>query len=386
MKTAEDKFAYAHERFADVQILRYRLNGFDKLSLRQQLYAYYLSEAALCGRDIVTDQNGRYNLRIRRLLESVYTQYSGNRHDEQFLSLETYLKRLWFSNGIYHHYGCEKFAPGFLEDFLRDAVAKLSPEQLPLKVGETPVGMCEELFPIIFDPNILPKRVNKAEGDDLVMTSACNYYEGVSQQEIEDFYGRMKQDNDPERPSYGLNSRLVKTADGLQERVWKTDGLYGEALSQVVSWLEKAREVAENDRQRHLIELFIRYYQTGDLRLFDQYSIAWVRETEGQVDFINGFIEVYGDPLGLKASWEGLVEYRDMEATRRAQLISSHAQWFEDHSPVDSRFRKPVVKGVTASVICAAMLGGDEYPYQSSECRLDTSQARIEEHYHLEYY
>ena len=355
-------FEYVGERFADIQVLRYRLNGFEALTTNQKLYIYYLSQAALCGRDITTDQFGKYNLRIRKLLESVYLHYQGNRETAAFGAFLEYLKRVWFSNGIYHHYGCEKFVPQFGEDDLREWVGAMDATLLPLSDGETTESLLAELVPVIFNPNILPKRVNKADGQDLVETSACNFYEGVSQAEVEAYYGSMKNTADDCPLSFGLNSKLVKTDGALKELTWKADGLYGAAIRQIVYWLEKAQDVAENDQQKKVISLLAQYYRTGDLRLFDQYSIEWLKELDGDIDFINGFIEVYGDPLGLKASWEGLVEYKDKIGTRRTQAISSNAQWFEDHSPVDPRFKKKQVRGVTAHVICAAMLGGDEYP------------------------
>ena len=346
-------FNYSDERFADIQLLRYRLNGFENLTLQQKRLIYFLSEATLWGRDITFDQFGKYNLGIRKMLEQVYVRFEGDRERSDFKALETYLKRVWFSNGIYHHYGCEKFEPGFSEEYLREVLASV--------VGED-LGAYEQLFPVIFNPEILPKRVNKADGADVVETSACNFYENVSQQEVEDFYGAMKDADDPEPISYGLNSTLVKRDGQLQEEKWFAGGKYGAVIRKIIYWLRKAMDVAENEQQRTYIGTLIRYYETGDLRLFNQYCIEWVSEHESRVDFINGFIEVYGDPLGLKGSWEGIVEYKDLEATRRTQLISDNAQWFEDHSPVDPRFRKPEVKGVTANVICAAMLGGDEYP------------------------
>ena len=357
-----DDFQYAGERFADIQMLRYRLNGFDGLTLRQQLYVYYLSEATLCGRDITFDQFGCYNLRIRRLLECVFTSYRGNRSSECFQALTVYLKRIWFSNGIYHHYGCEKLSPGFSAEDFKQLLNEMGEQGTSLPEGETMESVCTELFPVIFDEGFLSKRVNKADGEDLVLTSACNYYSGVTQSEVESFYNQKKDPTDDAPPSYGLNSKLVKENGRLVEHPWTASGLYGPAIRQIVFWLQKAREVAENDQQRKVIDLLVKYYETGDLRLFDEYSIEWLKELSGQVDFINGFIEVYGDPLGLKASWEGLVEYKDQEATKRTQTISRNAQWFEDHSPVDDRFKKKQVKGVTANVICAAMLGGDEYP------------------------
>ena len=346
-------FNYSDERFADIQLLRYRLNGFENLTLQQKRLIYFLSEATLWGRDITFDQFGKYNLGIRKMLEQIFVRFEGDRERSDFKALETYLKRVWFSNGIYHHYGCEKFEPGFSEEYLREVLVSI--------VGED-LGAYEQLFPVIFNPEMLPKRVNKADGADVVETSACNFYENVSQQEVEDFYGAMKDADDPEPISYGLNSTLVKRDGQLQEEKWFAGGKYGAVIRKIIYWLSKAMDVAENEQQRTYIGTLIRYYETGDLRLFNQYCIEWVSEHESRVDFINGFIEVYGDPLGLKGSWEGIVEYKDLEATRRTQLISDNAQWFEDHSPVDPRFRKPEVKGVTANVICAAMLGGDEYP------------------------
>ena len=357
-----DHFQFADERFADIQMLRYRLNGFEDLTLSQQLYIYYLSKATLMGRDITFDQQGKYNLRIRKTLEAIYRNYEGDRENPDFKALEVYLKRVWFSSGIYHHYGCEKFKPGFSEDFFYQVIGEIPVEQLPLKRGESKEDLFDELVPVIFDETVLPKRVNQTDGEDLVKTSACNFYEGVTQAEVERFYGKMKNPDDPTPPSYGLNSKLAKRNGELVEFKWTEEGLYGEAIKEIVSWLRKAQKYAENEQQNHVIDLLIKYYHTGDLGDFDKYSIAWVEQHEGMIDFINGFIEVYGDPLGLKGTWEGIVEYKDMEATKRTQTISENAQWFEDHSPVDPRFRKPEVKGVTANVICAAMLGGDEYP------------------------
>ena len=355
-------FNYRDERFADVQLLRYRLEAFDKLSLQQKSLIFYLSQATLYGRDITFDQYGKYNLRIRKMLEVVYTDLSVDHDTDGFRALEVYLKRLWFSNGIYHHYGCEKFVPDFTADYLRRVLHQVDASRLPLAEGQTVDELLQELEPVIFDPTVLPKRVNKADGEDLVLTSACNFYDGVTQQEAEQFYAAKKADNEEEPPSYGLNATLVKRDGKLCEDVWKADGRYGRAIRHIVYWLKKAAGVAENDRQREVIETLVEYYETGDLHLFDKYSILWLQCMEGRVDFINGFIEVYGDPLGLKGSWEGLVEYIDEEATHRTRTIAQNAQWFEDHSPVDPRFRKPVVKGVSANVICAAMLGGEEYP------------------------
>ena len=358
----KDHFEYTVDRFADLQLLRYRVNGFDDLSLRQKTLVYYLSEAALEGRDILFDQNGKYNLRIRRLLEAVYTGYQGDRATDGFRALEVYLKRVWFSNGIHHHYACDKFVPGFPETYLRELVDSVDVSCLPLEEGDTVETMCGKLFPVIFDPSVMPKRVNQADGEDLVATSAANYYEGVTQKEAEDFYGEMKARGGDRPVMYGMNSRLVKEDGMLKEQVWKADGMYGPAIRKIVGWLEKAETVAENDTQRKVIRLLVEFYRTGSLKVFDEYSIEWLKDTASQVDFVNGFIESYGDPLGLKASWESIVNFKDMEATRRTETISVHAQWFEDHSPVDARFRKERVKGVSAKVITAAMLGGDLYP------------------------
>ena len=355
-------FNYADERFADLQMLRYRLPQFEKFSLQQKEYIYYLSQATLCGRDITTDQFGKYNLRIRKTLETLYTELDEGADKENYDKLALYLKRVWFSNGIYHHYANDKIRPDFSETFFRDAVKQMPVEKLPMDGYNSVEELCDELCPIMFDPEILPKRVNKADGVDLVKTSACNYYEGVSQQEVEDFYNEKKAATGDKSPSWGLNSKLVRGDKGLEEKVWKENGAYGEAIRHIIYWLDKAKGVAENQQQQRVIDLLIRYYRTGDLHLFDEYSIEWLKEQAGNVDFINGFIQVYGDPLGIKASWEGIVEYKDLEATRRTRLISDNAQWFEDHSPVDSRFKKAEVRGVTANVVSAAMLGGDEYP------------------------
>lgn len=354
-----DNFKFTDERFADIQMLRYRLDDFESLTLNQKLYIYYLSEATLCGRDITTDQFGRYNLRIRRTLEAVYVNYGGERDCDEFRALTEYLKRVWFSNGIHHHYGCEKFKPEFSEEYFRSVVLEVYPN--------TDVeALLDDICPVIFNPEVMPKRVNQKAGEDLVLTSACNYYDGLTQKEVEDFYAKMRKEDaaNADTPiSYGLNSTLRKMSDGsLKEDVWYENGLYGSAIKHIVYWLGKAAGVAENERQVEIINMLIEYYRTGDLHIFDQYSIEWLKEHEGRVDFINGFIEVYGDPLGLKASWEGIVHYKDLVATRRTQTLSQNAQWFEDHSPVDPRFRKPQVVGVTANVVCAAMLGGDEYP------------------------
>lgn len=350
------------ERFADIQMLRYELKDFENLSLTQKIYIYCLSKATLLGRDITFDQQGKYNLRIRKTLEAVYRHYEGNRESEDFKAFEVYLKRVWFASGIHHHYGCEKFVPGFSEESFYEMVEAVADEYLPLSKGQSKEDLLGILVPVIFNPEVMPKRVNQTDGEDLVQTSACNFYENVSQAEVERFYARMKEEGNEQAPSYGLNSKLTKRNGELVELKWTEDGLYGAAIKEIVSWLLRAQKYAENEEQKHLIDLLVKYYRTGDLKDFDRYSIAWVQQHEGMIDFINGFIEVYGDPLGLKGTWEGIVEYKDLEATKRTQTISQNAQWFEDHSPVDPRFRKPEVKGVTANVICAAMLGGEEYP------------------------
>ena len=357
-------FNYRDERFADLQLLRYQLTGFEKLVPKQKELIYYLSKATLYGRDITFDQFGKYNLRIRKMMEVVFTDRNINHDTDEFRAVEVYLKRIWFSNGIYHHYGCEKMMPGFSSDYLREQLQKVDARRLPLRAGETLDEMCDELFPVMFDPQVLPKRVNKADGEDLIQTSACHFYENVTQAEAEAFYDEMKK-NEPAKdtpPSFGLNSTLVKENGEVKELVWSANGRYANAIRHIVYWLRKAAQVAENEQQRKVIDLLISYYESGNLQTFNEYCIEWLKEHNSAIDFINGFIEVYGDPLGLKGSWEGLVEYIDETATQRTRTISSNAQWFEDHSPVDPRFRKPVVKGVSANVICAAMLGGDEYP------------------------
>lgn len=353
---------YNDERFADLQMLRYKLSGFEDLSLRQKIYIYYLSKATLAGRDITFQQFGKYNLKIRKVLESIYINYAGNRDDEEFKSLVVYLKRVWFSSGIHHHYGCNKFVPEFTRDFFVNAFNTLSDSQLGLNSDDDRDSILKDILPAIFDADFMSKRVNQADGADLIETSACNYYEGVNQNEVEQFYAKLKDSDDKHPVSYGLNTKLVKQNGEIKELVCKADSLYGDKICNIIHWLSKASEYAENDQQKKVISTLIKYYKTGDLRIFDEYSIEWLKEQDGMVDFINGFIEVYGDPLGLKGSWEGIVEYKNIEATKRTKTISDNAQWFEDHSPVAPEFRKPKVKGVTANVICAAMLGGDEYP------------------------
>ena len=410
--TPEQRFRYADERFADLQMLRYQVRGFEHLSLRQKKLIYFLAEAALTGRDILWDQNGRYNLRIRRLLEAVYTDYPGDRTTPDFLAFETYLKRVWFSNGIHHHYSCDKFRPAFSPDFLRNALkvihyngeetalctenhsqrpvdAALSadpatPSQRPVDGGTSAVdALCDELFPIIFDPAVLPKRVNQAFGQDLVQTSASNYYApDITQKEAEAFYQQMKDAApDPAHPvMFGMNSRLVKEQGLLREDVWRNRGLYGMAIERIIYWLQQASTVAENQRQADVINKLIEFYRTGDLLTFDEYTILWVQETEGLVDFVNGFTESYGDPLGMKASWEGFANFKDNEATARTERLAANAQWFEDRSPVDDRFKKENCRGITAKVIIAAMLGGDLYPASAIGINLPNSNWVRTEH------
>ena len=369
-----------NERFADIQMLRYELKGFEDLSLNQKLYIFCLAKATLMGRDITFDQQGKYNLRIRKTLETVYLHYEGDRECEEFKAFEVYLKRIWFASGIHHHYGCEKFKPGFSEEYFYHLLENIGEELLPIKRGETKEDLMRQLESILFDPEVMPKRVNQTDGEDLVLTSACNFYEDVTQEEVERFYAKMKNTDNPNPPSYGLNSKLIKRNSEVVELTWKEDGLYGETIREIVSWLLKAQKYAENEGQKHVIDLLVKFYRTGNLEDFDRYSIAWVEQHEGLVDFINGFIEVYGDPLGMKGTWEGIVEYKDLEATKRTQTISQNAQWFEDHSPVDPRFRKPEVKGVTANVICAAMLGGEEYPASAIGINLPNSNWIRQEH------
>lgn len=360
----KEEFSYIVDQFADLQILRYQVPGFENLSLRQKQLLYHLSEAALMGRDILFDQNGRYNLVIRRTLEAVYQYGTVDKSSADYQAFEVYLKRVWFANGIHHHYGEDKFIPGFSEAFFDAAVRSVDVSLLPLKAGETVDTLLARLKPVIFDPTVMPKRTVQSGDTDWIQASANNYYgEDVTQAEVEAFYGKMKAEGDNRCPlSYGLNSRLEKENGQLVERVWKVGGLYSEAIERIVTELEKAAAFAENEKQRQIIATLIDYYRTGDLRTFDAYSILWVEDTDSQVDFVNGFIETYGDALGLKASWESTVNFRNEEATRRTQTISENAQWFEDHSPVDKRFKKERVKGVSAKVITVTMLGGDCYP------------------------
>ena len=375
-----EEFDYTVEQFADLQLLRYKVYGFEELSLKQKKLIYYLSQAALQGRDILFDQNGKYNLLIRKMLETVYTEYQGDRTDVNFVNLETYLKRIWFSNGIHHHYASNKFVPGFTPEFFRDALNSVDALKLPLGKGETVEELCEEVFPVIFDSEMMPKRVNQADGEDLVLTSAANYYEGVTQKEAEDFYHNLKNPDDMMPVMFGMNSRLVKEDGKVQEKVWRSGGLYGQAIDKIIYWLDKALGVAEDAQQKIVIEKLIRFYKNGDLKDFDEYSIAWVKDLDSRVDFVNGFIESYGDPLGLKASWESIVNFKDLEATKRTEIISANAQWFEDHSPVNPSFKKKKVKGVSAKVITAAMLGGDLYPATAIGINLPNANWIRQEH------
>lgn len=377
-----DAFKYTDEQFADIQMLRYKVDGFEKLTLKQKTFIYYLQEAALEGRDILFDQNGRYNLRIRRMLEAVYTNYSGDRKDAFYQGLSTYLKRVWFSSGIHHHYGSDKFLPSFSPEQLKAALQQIPAEKLPLGTGETLDRFCEEIFPVIFDPTVMPMRVNQKDGEDIVLTSAGNYYApGITQQEAEEFYKQRKPAADPRPVMMGMNSRLDRDDYGqLTERVWRIGGLYSPALERIVANLEKARPYAESPAQLKVLDLLIEVYRTGDLRTFDDYAIHWLKDTESLVDFVCYFTESYGDPLGMKASWESIVNFKDVAATERATKLSENAQWFEDHSPVAPEFKKPKVKGVSAKVITAAILAGDLYPSTAIGINLPNSDWVRREH------
>lgn len=353
---------YSVDQFADVEILRYEVPGFESLSLQQKTLIYYLNEAALQGRDILFDQNYRHNLLIRKVLETIYIHADVQRTTSDWKAFETYLKRVWVSNGIHHHYSTDKFIPGFSRDFFLEALGNIPADSLPLQTGETVGMLAEKLLPILFDPNVDAKRVNQKEGEDLIATSANNYYQGVTQSEVEAFYDALKNPNDPQPVSHGLNSRLVKEDGRIVEKVWKADGLYGSAIQAILFWLDKAEKVAENPQQTQVIHQLMDYYRTGDLKTFDDYCISWTQDTASLVDFVNGFTETYGDPMGMKASWESIVNFKNVEATKRTEIISSNAQWFEDHSPIDPTFKKETVKGVTAKVITATILGGDCYP------------------------
>jgi len=356
-----DNFQYSVDKFADIEILRYRVPDFEDLSLKQKELIYYLSQAAVEGRDIFYDQNNKYNLCIRRTLEAVYENYS-DKSSKEYTQLETYLKRIWMANGIHHHYSEDKMMPEFSEAFFSKAVKSIKPTLLPLQKGETVNQLIAKLTPILFDPKVMPKRTNQADGEDLILTSANNYYEGVTQKEAEEFYAKVKNPADSTPISYGLNSKLIKLNGKLIEKTYKSGGMYGKAIDRIIGWLEKASAVAENEQQKEVIRTLIDFYKTGDLKIFDDYSIKWVKDLQSRIDFINGFIETYGDPLGMKASWESLVNFKNEEATKRTEIISQNAQWFEDNSPTDRQFKKEQVKGVSAKVITAAMLGGDCYP------------------------
>ena len=358
-----DDFKYTDEKFADIQMLRYKVQGFEKLTLKQKTLIYYLSESALYGRDILFDQNGAYNLRIRKMLETVYTDFKGNRNSEDFKGMTEYLKKVWFSNGIHHHYGCEKFVPAFSQQFLRNALYSVDRKKLPLQDGQTLDEFCNEIFPVIFDPNVYPMRVNQKDGEDLIKTSAENFYgEDITQKEVEDFYEQIRKTGGDKPVMFGLNSKLVKKNGKLEERKWTTTGMYGAAISKIVFYLQKAIPFAESEEQAAVIRKLIDFYVSGDLKDFDDYSILWVKNTNDLIDFTNGFIEVYGDPLGMRGSWEAFANFKDLETTARTETLSSNAQWFEDHSPVDARFKKSECKGISAKVINATILAGSLYP------------------------
>lgn len=361
-QAATPNFNYHVDRFADIEVLRYEVPGFEQLSTRQKAMIYYLSQAAQMGRDIIWDQQGKYNLQIRQLLEGIYLNYSGDKNSDEYKAFEKYLKQVWFGNGIHHHYSTDKFVPEFSQAFFIAQVNSLPVDKLPLAEGETREQMLDTLVPVIFDSTVMAKRVNQDSSQDVVATSATNLYEGVTQAEVEAYYAGLKDSADTTPISYGLNSKVVKRNGIVTEDVYCINGLYGEAIAEIVYWLTKAKDVAENDAQRDYITTLIDYYVTGDLKKFDDYSIAWVQDTASEVDFVNGFIESYGDPLGMTGSWESYVNFKNQKASQRTQIISDNAQWFEDRSPVDPSFRKPNVKGVSAKVITAAMLAGDAFP------------------------
>ena len=362
LSSADETFEYSADKFADIEILRYQVPGFNDLSLKQKELIYYLSEAALEGRDILYDQHNKYNLSIRRTLEGIYENYFGDKNSDDFKKFETYLKQIWMANGIHHHYSEDKILPGFSNEYFAQLANSIDPARMPVKDGASAGELIETLTPIMFDPNIMPKRINQAAGVDLVETSAVNFYEGVSEKEVESFYNKMKDPNDNTPISYGLNSKIVKENGVVTEQVYKIGGMYSPAIERIVSWLEKAANVAENDQQKQVILSLIDFYQTGDLKKYDDYSVLWVKDLDSRIDFINGFIETYTDPLGMKGTWESIVNFKDMEATKRTEIISNNAQWFEDNSPVDNQFKKEEVKGVSAKVINVSILGGDCYP------------------------
>lgn len=364
--TADDgidsTFSYKVDQFADIEILRYPVPGFQSLSLPQKELIYYLSQAALEGRDILWDQHNRYNLTIRRVCEGVYENFMGDKSSEEWKNFETYLKQIWMANGIHHHYSEDKILPLYSQDYFVKLVKSVDPGRMPFRDGMAADETLKEILPVMFDPTVMPKRMNQTPGTDIVTSSAVNFYEGVTQKEVEEFYNAMKDPNDNTPVSYGLNSKVTKVDGVITEQVWKLGGMYDKAIERIIGWLEKASTVAENDHQRDQINTLVAYYKTGDLKTFDEYSVKWVTDTLSRVDFINGFIETYTDPMGLKATWESLVNFKSIEASERTRIISENAQWFENNSPIDDRFKKEVVKGVSAKVITAAILGGDTYP------------------------
>jgi dipeptidyl-peptidase III len=358
----DSEFKYIADQFADLKILRYQIPDFDTLSLNQKKLVYFLSQAALCGRDIIFDQNGKYNLAIRKTLEAVVQSHKGETRSQEYQSFIIYVKRVWFSNGIYHHYANDKFIPGFSESFFRILVQQCDPTLLPLQAGQSVDDLLQIICPVMFDPSFLPKKVSQEPGKDLLTNSAVNFYEGVTEKEALSFYNTLKKSNDSRPPSYGINSKLVKERGKLTEKIWRADGMYGNAIKQIIGWMEKAATVAENEQQKQVIQTLISYYMTGDIKTFDEYNIKWLKDTVSVIDFVNGFIETYNDPLGMRANWESMVNFKDVKATKRTETIAANAQWFEDHSPVDPRFKKKEVKGVSAKVITVAQLGGDCYP------------------------
>ena len=362
MASAQNNFNYNVDRFADIEVLRYQVPGFESLSLQQKKLVYYLTEAALQGRDILFDQNGKYNLAIRTTLEEIYTRNKGDKNSKDFKGLEKYLKQVWVANGIHHHYSMDKFVPEFSKEFFAQQVKKVGKKHLPLAKKQSVNDFIAEISPVIFDPTVMAKRVNQADGVYLILTSACNLYEGVTQKEVEDYYAGLKDPNDPTPISYGLNSRLIKENGVIAEQVYKIDGLYSPAIENICQWLNKALSVAENDDMKAYIQKLIDFYVTGDLKTFDEYSILWAKETKCDIDFINGFIESYGDPLGMTGAWESIVNFKNKQSSVRTQIISENAQWFEDNSPIEDVFKKKKVKGVSAKVITAAILAGDSYP------------------------
>ncbi|HLW10400.1 MAG TPA: hypothetical protein VKX35_08375 [Fermentimonas sp.] len=355
-------FEYKVDRFADIEILRYPVSGFNSLSLQQKELIYYLSQAALEGRDILWDQHNRYNLTIRRVCEGLYENYMGDKSTDDWKNFETYLKQIWMANGIHHHYSEDKITPQFSKEYFTTLVKSVDPGRMPFRDGMAADETLEEIIPVMFDPSVMPKRMSQASGTDIVQTSAVNFYENVTQKEVEDFYNAMKDPNDNTPVSYGLNSKVVKENGVVSEKVWKLGGMYDKAIERIIGWLEKASVVAENEQQKDIINTLIEFYKSGSLETFDDYSVKWVNDTVSQVDFINGFIETYTDPMGMKGSWESLINFKSIEASERTKIISDNAQWFEDNSPIDDRFKKEEVKGVSAKVVTAAMLGGDTYP------------------------